>query len=61
MDLPQNKAVNYKGAKDISIITFGGKKVRISVLLGITGNGKKLPPLLIFKVKPFGTLEKKLF
>ena len=40
MNMPQNKTVDYKGAKDIGIVTFGGEKVRISVLLGITGNGK---------------------
>ena len=60
MDMPQNKTVDYKGAKDIGIITFGGEKAGISVLLGITLNGKKLRPLLIFKAKPFRTLEKKL-
>jgi hypothetical protein len=59
MDMPANKTVDYKGAKDIEIITFGGEKVRISVILGITGR-KKLPPLLTFKAKPFGTIEKKL-
>ena len=30
--MPQNKTVNYKGAKDIGIIPFGREKVRIIVL-----------------------------
>ena len=43
MDIPPNKTVDYKGVKDIDIITFGGEKVRTSVILGIIYNEKKLP------------------
>ena len=58
IDMPQNKTVNIKGVKDIDIITFWGEKVRISVILAITGIGKKLPSILIFKAKIYGNLEK---
>ena len=58
MDMPQNKTNDFKEGKDIDIITFGSENVRISVILGITGIGKKSPPVLIFKAKPSGTLEK---
>jgi hypothetical protein len=49
-----------KGKKDIEIITMGGEKIRISALLAISGNGNKLPPVLIIKAKPDGKLTKKL-
>ena len=42
------------------ISTFGGEKVRISLFLGVSGNGYKLPPVLIFKAKKYGRLEKTL-
>ena len=38
MDMPENKTVDYKGAKDIEIITFGGERVRISVILLVMEN-----------------------
>lgn len=58
MDMPQNKIVDFKGCKDIDNITFGGEKVRISVIWGITGMWKKLPSILNFKAKDYGILEK---
>lgn len=60
MEMPENKTVEFKGAKDIDIATFGGEKVRISLILACAGNGTKLPPLLIFKAKRGGKLEKNL-
>lgn len=60
MDMPVNKTVEFKGAKDIDIATFGGEKVSISLILACEGNGNKLPPVLIFKVKWVGKLEKTL-
>lgn len=34
--------------------------MRISLILGVTGNGFKLPPVLIFKAKKDGRLEETL-
>ena len=60
MDMTYNKTIEKKGAKNIEIITTGGEKIRISAILSISGDGKKLPPVLIFKAKPGGKLAKKL-
>ena len=60
MDMTYNKTIEKKGAKNIEIITTGGEKIRISAILSISGDGKKLPPVLIFKAKPEGKLAKKL-
>lgn len=57
IEMPVNTTIEKKGTNNIEISTFGGKKVRISVILGIGGNGYKLPPVLIFKAKKDGRLE----
>ena len=38
-----NKTIAAKGARDISIISHGGEKSRISVILAVTAAGNKLP------------------
>ena len=45
------KTVELKGEKDIEVATFGGEKVRISLILGIAGNRGNFPSLLILKTK----------
>ena len=60
MDMTYNKTIEKKGAKNIEIITTSGDKIRISAILAISGDGKKLPHVLIFKAKPEGKLAKKL-
>ena len=60
MDMTYNKTIEKKCAKVIETITTGGEKIRISAILSISGDGNKLLPVLIFKVKPEGKLSKKL-
>ena len=60
MEMPSQKTIELKGTKDIEVTTFGGEKERISLILVIAGNGGKLPPILIFKAKKGGNLEKTL-
>lgn len=50
-DLPATRTVNLKGAKDISISTTGHEKNNFTVVLAVTKDGSKLPPLVIFKRK----------
>lgn len=54
------KTIHFKGKKTITIKTTNQEKVRVSLLLTITANGGKLPPLFIFKSKKGGTIEKSL-
>ena len=42
------------------ISTFGNDKNRISIILAIAGNGDKLAPMMIFKIQPGKTNEKKI-
>ena len=58
--MPANTAIEKKGTNNIEVYTFGGEKVRISLILGVSGNGYKLPPVLIFKAKKDGRLKKTL-
>ena len=46
LELISNKTVAPKGAKTVYINTHGGEKIRITVILCISANGIKLPPLL---------------
>jgi len=58
MEMPANTTIEKKGTNNIKISTFGGEKVRISLILGASGNEYKLPPVLIFKTKKDVQLEK---
>ena len=60
MEMTANTTIEKKGTHNIEVSTFGGKKVRISLILGVSGNGYKLPPVLIFNAKKDGRLEKTL-
>ena len=58
--MPANTTIEKKGTNNIEVSIFGGEKGRISLILGVSGNGYKLPPVLIFKAKKDGRLEKTL-
>ena len=51
LDMPCNYTVEQKGVKQVLFRTSGCEKQRIAVMLGITADGHKLPPFLIFKRK----------
>lgn len=48
------------GKKEVKIRTMNQEKIRYSAVLTVLANGKKLPPLLIFKAKPNKKVEKQL-
>ena len=50
-DMPSNYTINEKGAKEVRLRTTGGEKMRMTVMLAITADGRKLPPYIIFKRK----------
>jgi hypothetical protein len=50
-DLPGLRTVHLKGAKEVSIATTGHEKSNFTVVLSVTSNGGKLPPLVVFKRK----------
>jgi DDE superfamily endonuclease/Tc5 transposase DNA-binding domain/Brinker DNA-binding domain len=54
-DMPRTRTVNIKGAKEVRLATTGKEK---SNILCVTADGKKLPPMVIFKRK---TIPKEKF
>jgi hypothetical protein len=50
LDMPPNYT-EQKGVKEVLLKTSGCKKLRLSVMLAATADGRKLPPLLILKRK----------
>jgi hypothetical protein len=50
-DKPSSRTVNLKGTEDVSVATTGHEKSNFTVVLCITADGSKLPPMAIFKRK----------
>jgi hypothetical protein len=50
-DMPISRTVNLKGAKEVSVATTGHERSNFTVVLCITADGSKLPPMMIFKRK----------
>ena len=57
---PSTKTIDVKGLKEIIINIDGNEDKKISALLSITADGRKLPPFLIFKGKEDKIIEKEL-
>ena len=55
-----HKTVNKKGANIVLIKSTGHEKSRYTVVLALMADGKKLPPMIIFKrmTKPPGNFPK---
>ena len=49
LDMPPNYTLEKKGVKKVLLKTSGCKKLRLTVMLTATADGRKLPPLLILK------------
>ena len=57
---PINKTITQKGNKTVYCKTLKREKMGITVLLTIAGDGKYLPPFIIFKGEPQSKLYKKI-
>ena len=51
LDMTPNYMLENKGVKEVLLKTPGCEKLRLTVKLGATADGRKLPPLLILKRK----------
>jgi len=51
LDMTPNYRLEKKGVKEVLLKTSGCEKLRLTVMLATTGDGKKLPSLLILKRK----------
>lgn len=57
---PVNMTLTKKGSKVVNCKTLKREKMRITVILTITGDGKFLPPFIIFKGEKQSKLYKKI-
>jgi len=51
LDMPPNYTLEKKGLKEVLLKTTGCERLRLTVMLAATVNGRKLTPLLILKRK----------
>jgi len=51
LDMPPNYTLEKKCVKEVLLKTIGCEKLRLTVMLAATADGRKLPPLLILKRK----------
>jgi len=51
LDMPPCYMLEKKGMKEVLLKTTGCEKLRLTVMLASTADGRKLPPLLILKRK----------
>jgi hypothetical protein len=49
--MPTNTTVDTKGSKSVLVRTTGCEKLRITVMLSLLADGRKLTPLVILKRK----------
>ena len=59
-EMVSKTTVEKIGEKSVNVTTFGSERSRISLILSICANGQKLPPLVVFKGKKNGNIEKRL-
>ena len=50
-DMVPLKCIAAKGTKECMVLTLGGEKKHLTVVLSAAGDGKMLPPMIIFKGK----------
>ena len=59
-EMISKNTVTKLGEKTVTKRTFGSERTRISVILCISADGQKIPPLLVFKGKKGGRKEEEL-
>lgn len=58
LDMPSAFTVHEKGSRQVCVRTTGNEKTRVTVMLGCTADGRKLPPYVVFKRKTLPKNEK---
>ena len=57
LDMVRSKCIAAKGTKECVLRTSSGEKKYLTVVLSATGDGKILPPMIIFKEKTDRTIS----
>ena len=52
-----NITISKIGEKSVKVHTFGGERLRVSLIISILADGEKPPPLIIFKGTKNGPKE----
>ena len=60
LEMGFNTTLEFRGKKNVEILSSGREHYRISVLLSIVANGTKLPPFIIIKGESGKSIEKEL-
>ena len=60
MNMNSTKTITKIGLKEVNINTRGKERVHVTAILWIIADGAKLPPMLVFKGKLFGRVEKRI-
>ena len=60
MNFTCTKTIAEIGSKEVNIKTHGQERVYVPSILWILSDGSKLPPMLVFKGKPFVQVDKRL-
>ena len=60
LDMNMDTTIDFQGNKNIEIINSGRNNYRISIILAVSGDGHKFPPLIIIKGEEGKTIEKNL-
>ena len=50
-NMPQNSTIDFKGTREVPVKTTANEKLQFTVVLGYIAARKKLPPVVIFKLK----------
>ena len=53
MNFTCTKTIAEIGSKEVNIQTHGQERVHVTSILWILSDGSELPPMLVFKGKPF--------
>ena len=60
MNIPNTMTIAKIGSKEVNIKTHGQERIHVTAILWIVADGTKLPPMLVFKGKQDGRVEKRL-
>ena len=53
-----NTTLNVRGAQTVNVRSLSSLTIRCTVAVTVTASGKMLPPMIIFKGKPGGRIER---
>ena len=59
MNIPNTKTITKIGSKEVNIKTHEQERIHVTEILWIIADGTKISPMLLFKGKPEGRVERR--